>query len=50
MAREVERLLEQEGELAGPDLLVFEVLAVLRLQPPESLPTPAPRYCYLLSS
>jgi len=26
----VEALLEQEGELAAPDLLVFEVLAVLR--------------------
>lgn len=29
-AEEVERRLEREGELAGPDLLVFEVLAVLR--------------------
>jgi predicted nucleic acid-binding protein len=29
-ADEVERLLEREGELAGPDLLVFEVLAVLQ--------------------
>ena len=31
-ARHVELLLEQEGELAAPDLLVFEVLAVLRRQ------------------
>lgn len=30
VARRVETLLEQEGELAAPDLLVFEVLAVLR--------------------
>jgi predicted nucleic acid-binding protein len=30
VAREVERMFEQEGELAAPDLLVFEVLAVLR--------------------
>jgi predicted nucleic acid-binding protein len=30
VAASVERLLEQEGELAAPDLLVFEVLAVLR--------------------
>lgn len=30
VADTVERLLEQEGELAAPDLLVFEVLAVLR--------------------
>jgi predicted nucleic acid-binding protein len=30
VARRVEMLLEQEGELAAPDLLVFEVLAVLR--------------------
>jgi predicted nucleic acid-binding protein len=30
VAEEVERLLEREGELAGPDLLVFEVVAVLR--------------------
>lgn len=29
-ASEVVSLLEQEGELAAPDLLVFEVLAVLR--------------------
>jgi len=29
-ARDVERMLEHEGELAAPDLLVFEVLAVLR--------------------
>ena len=30
VARDVEELLEREGELAAPDLLVFEVLAVLR--------------------
>lgn len=30
VAAAVEGLLEQEGELAAPDLLVFEVLAVLR--------------------
>ena len=30
VARRIETLLEQEGELAAPDLLVFEVLAVLR--------------------
>lgn len=29
---EVETLIESEGELAAPDLLVFEVLAVLRRQ------------------
>lgn len=31
-AAEVESLMESEGELAAPDLLVFEVLAVLRRQ------------------
>jgi predicted nucleic acid-binding protein len=30
VARRVEQLLEHEGELAAPDLLVFEVLAVVR--------------------
>jgi len=30
VARSVEALMEEEGELAAPDLLVFEVLAVLR--------------------
>ncbi len=30
VAREVETLMEAEGEVAAPDLLVFEVLAVLR--------------------
>jgi predicted nucleic acid-binding protein len=29
-AHEVERLIEAEGELAAPDVLVFEVIAVLR--------------------
>lgn len=29
-AREVESIMSHEGELAAPDLLVFEVLAVLR--------------------
>ncbi|MGH2984566.1 MAG: type II toxin-antitoxin system VapC family toxin [Solirubrobacterales bacterium] len=32
VAGEVEALMESEGELAAPDLLVFEVLAVLRRQ------------------
>jgi predicted nucleic acid-binding protein len=32
VAGEVEALMEIEGELAAPDLLVFEVLAVLRRQ------------------
>ena len=31
-ARQVGELIEAEGELAAPDLLVFEVLAVLRRQ------------------
>jgi len=30
VAREVEELMSVEGELAAPDLIVFEVLAVLR--------------------
>ena len=32
VAAEVRSLMEREGELAAPDLLVFEVLAVLRRQ------------------
>lgn len=32
VAPQIEVLLEEEGELAAPDLLVFEVLAVLRRQ------------------
>lgn len=32
VAARVERLMEADGELAAPDLLVFEVLAVLRRQ------------------
>lgn len=38
VAREVEGLLEREGELAAPDLLVFEVLAVLRREAARELP------------
>jgi predicted nucleic acid-binding protein len=30
VSEQIERMLEAEGELAAPDLLVFEVLAVLR--------------------
>jgi predicted nucleic acid-binding protein len=30
VAKHVERLMESDGELAAPDLLIFEVLAVLR--------------------
>jgi predicted nucleic acid-binding protein len=30
VAAEVERLMESEGELSAPDILIFEVLAVLR--------------------
>ena len=30
VAKQVQRLMEREGELAAPDLLTFEVLAVLR--------------------
>ncbi len=37
VAGEVQRLLETEGQLAAPDLLVFEVLAVLRREAARSL-------------
>ena len=36
-ASAVEQLLEQEGELAAPDLIVFEVLAVLRREAARAL-------------
>jgi predicted nucleic acid-binding protein len=39
-ASQVSTLLEQEGELAAPDLLVFEVLAVLRREAARELPPP----------
>jgi predicted nucleic acid-binding protein len=38
VAKQVELLLEQEGELAAPDVLVFEVLAVLRREAARELP------------
>jgi predicted nucleic acid-binding protein len=38
VAKQIELLLEQEGELAAPDLLVFEVLAVLRREAARELP------------